>query len=71
MLEMRIYPGEKQEEEGQGEPWCTGAAWDTSIDHYIISKSDILKTNCSSIALLDKYGSQDTTVGHFEGWGGG
>ena len=28
--------------------------------HYIISKSDILKINCSSIAPLDKCISQDT-----------
>ena len=31
-----------------------------SIAHYIISKSDILKINCSSIALLEKCISQDT-----------
>ena len=28
--------------------------------HYIISKSDILEINCSSIALLEKCISQDT-----------
>ena len=31
-----------------------------SIAHYIISKSDILEINCSSIALLEKCISQDT-----------
>ena len=31
-----------------------------SQTHYIISKSDILEINCSSIALLEKYISQDT-----------
>ena len=28
--------------------------------HYIISKSDILKINCSSIALFEKCNSQET-----------
>ena len=32
---------------------------DTTV-HYIISKSDILEINCSSIALLDKCISQYT-----------
>ena len=31
-----------------------------SFVHYIISKSDILEINCSSIALLEKCISQDT-----------
>ena len=31
-----------------------------NILHYIISKSDILEINCSSIALLEKCISQDT-----------
>ena len=31
-----------------------------NISHYIISKSDILEINCSSIALLEKCISQDT-----------
>ena len=31
-----------------------------SIYHYIMSKSDILEINCSSISLLEKCISQDT-----------
>ena len=34
--------------------------WKSNQTHYIISKSDILEINCSSIALLEKCISQDT-----------